>query len=198
MNLNDPAEVALTIAEAFRAASFEHALYGGLLLAAYGEPRETRDADLAVANADAGPAMQALEAAGIGCEETFDGVRLGGLRVSRIALFGDPEDEGLNVLDLVQPLSDRYARVALDRAVKLTLRGREIVVLSPEDFLVFKALSTRDRDVSDAASVLRKTADALDLPLVEAEVARLAAEVPGHDVAGRWRRILELSAPGDG
>ena len=48
MDLNDPTTVALLAADAFEAAGFEYALYGGLLTAAYGEPRETRDADLAV------------------------------------------------------------------------------------------------------------------------------------------------------
>ena len=48
MDLTDPTAAALRIAEAFDAAQTPYALYGGLLLAAYGEPRETRDVDLAV------------------------------------------------------------------------------------------------------------------------------------------------------
>ena len=50
LDLDDPTAIALAI---FRAAlsdrRIEAALYGGLALAAYGEPRETRDADFAVA-----------------------------------------------------------------------------------------------------------------------------------------------------
>ena len=48
MDLNDPVAVALLADEALRRSNVPHALYGGLLLAAYGDPRETRDADVAV------------------------------------------------------------------------------------------------------------------------------------------------------
>lgn len=47
MDLNDPTTVALLTAEALDSAGFEYALYGGLLTAVYGEPRETWDADVA-------------------------------------------------------------------------------------------------------------------------------------------------------
>ena len=45
MELDDPTALALLAAEAPSRARIEHALYGGLLLAAYGEARETRDAE---------------------------------------------------------------------------------------------------------------------------------------------------------
>ena len=48
LNLDDPTAVALAIFRTFSTRRIETALYGGLALAAYGEPRETRDADFAV------------------------------------------------------------------------------------------------------------------------------------------------------
>ena len=60
MDLNDPTTVALLAAEAFEAAGHRYALYGGLLTAAYGDLRETRDADLAVIDLTADVALQAL------------------------------------------------------------------------------------------------------------------------------------------
>ena len=48
MDLDDPIALALAITEALRGRGVPHALYGGLLLAAYGEARETRDVDIAV------------------------------------------------------------------------------------------------------------------------------------------------------
>jgi hypothetical protein len=48
LDLGDPVAVLLAAVEAFRAAGLDGAVYGGLALAAYGEPRETKDADLAV------------------------------------------------------------------------------------------------------------------------------------------------------
>jgi len=48
VDLNDPITVTPIAAEAFERAGLPCALYGGLLAAAYGEPRESRDADFAV------------------------------------------------------------------------------------------------------------------------------------------------------
>ncbi len=64
MDLDDPTSVALLAAEALSRAGIEHALYGGLLLAAYGAARETRDADLAVAGASVADAAHSLGASG--------------------------------------------------------------------------------------------------------------------------------------
>ena len=59
MNLNDPVATALLVAEALDQSGRRYALFGGLLLAAYGEPRETRDADMAVVDLTADAARQA-------------------------------------------------------------------------------------------------------------------------------------------
>ncbi len=112
--------------------------------------------------------------------------------MSRITLAEGGGRTGLNVLDLVEPRSARFARAALERAVTGSLRGTAIRVLSPEDFVLFKLLSTRDRDLEDAVTVLR----ALDLPLdrafIDAEAVRVAAEIPDHDVTGRLARLHAL------
>jgi hypothetical protein len=165
-------------------------VYGGLALAAYGEPRETKDADFAVCGAAAAPVMAALRAAGIAVSLTFDADRFGGHLITRVALLGATGHTGLNVLDLVQPRSARYAADALARALRGQLRGQALHVVAPEDFVLFKALSTRDRDLEDAASVVRALGDALDLGQVRAEAARLAQELPDHPTAARLEELL--------
>ncbi len=47
IDLNDPVAVLLAAFQALERAGVEAAAYGGLALAVYGEPRETKDADLA-------------------------------------------------------------------------------------------------------------------------------------------------------
>jgi hypothetical protein len=189
MDLTDPAEAALRIAEVFAANGESHALYGGLLLAAYGDPRETVDVDLAVGHADVHRAAEMLRDAGLEAGPVFEPLRFGGLLLGRVELFGGREDRGLNVLDLVEPRSARYARAALGRAVSTELRGRHITVLGPEDFVVFKVLSSRDRDLEDAASVLRALAGDLDDVILETELQRLAVEIPDHPILERWSKL---------
>ena len=189
MNLDDPIATALRVAEALERAGAQYALFGGLLLAAYGDPRETRDVDLAVIDVAAAEAKRALEAAGLHSSISFEAVTFGGLSISRLALFGGNADTGLNVLDLVQARSARYRTAALSRSVTAPLRDRTIRALTADDFVLFKALATRDRDIDDAASVLRRSGALLDIELIDREVRVLADEVPDWDVRARWDLI---------
>ncbi len=88
MDLNDPTTVALLAAEAFEAAGHPYALYGGLLTAAYGDPRETRDAHLAVVDLPPSRARGALAAVGVQVMIAFENTTFGGLRVSRVCWLG--------------------------------------------------------------------------------------------------------------
>jgi hypothetical protein len=189
LDLDDPTSIALAIFRALAARRVEAALYGGLALAAYGEPRETRDADFAVAGLTGRAAAQALDGLGPHIVLALDCQPFGGLLISRITLAEGGGRAGLNAVDLVEPRSTRFAAQALGRAVTASLRGEAIRVLSPEDFVLFKVLSTRERDLEDAASIFRASDLTLDRELIDTESRRLAAEIPDHDVAGRLDRI---------
>ena len=207
MDLNDPTTVALLAADAFETAGHPYALYGGLLTAAYGEPRETRDADVAVVDLSAARARQALAATGVRVMIAFENVTFGGLILSRLTLLGSSRDDraetgsaaatgalwvtGLNTIDLVQPRSQRYAALAVQRAVRSTLRNRPLRVLTLEDFILFKMLSTRDRDLEDARAAMRRSGAALDRAMLDDERAALAVELPDVNIEGRWAALQD-------
>jgi hypothetical protein len=191
VDLRDPTSAALVAVEAAERISAEYALYGGLLLAAYGEPRETRDVDLAVTALGADPMRNSLTELGFSVAPNFEGIVFGGLVVDRITLLGSADDVGLNTIGLVRPRSPRLAREALERAPHAPLRGRSVRVLSPEDFVLYKLLSTRDRDLPDALSVVRTISESLDLDWIEREAGLLATELPELDVGERFQRLME-------
>jgi hypothetical protein len=193
LDLDDPIAVLLAAVDAFRAHALPAAAYGGLALAAYGEPRETKDADLAVASVGAETARDALVAAGLDASLTFNRVTFGGNFISRITLLPGDEATGLNTVDLVEPRSPRFARDAVERSIEGTLRGQSLHVLTPEDFILFKALSTRERDLEDAATVMRSLTERLDSELIDVEASRLAKEIADHDVIDHLRRIRALA-----
>ena len=193
LNLTDPTAVALAIYRALSARRIEAALYGGLALAAYGEARETRDADFAVVALSGAAAMQALQDLGVRLVLAMDRQPFGGLLITRVTLAEGGGQVGLTVLDLVEPRSARFAAAALEGAVTGSLRGEDIRVLSPEDFVLFKLLSSRERDLEDAATLLRASDLPLDHAFVDAEALRLAAEIPDHDVASRLGRLRRLA-----
>jgi predicted nucleotidyltransferase len=114
-------------------------------------------------------------------------MRFGGQLVSRLTLFGG-DGGSLNTVDLIETRSERYSRGVLKRAVESELRAQNIRIVSPEDFVVLKILATRERDLEDAASVLRSLSGGLDLSLIEAEISALAIEITDYEVLGRWRR----------
>ena len=88
IDLNDPVAVLLAALQALARAGIEAAAYGGLALAVYGEPRETKDADLAVAGVSAAQGEAALRAAGFDVIQAFDRMRFGGQMVTRLTLIG--------------------------------------------------------------------------------------------------------------
>jgi len=187
MDLADPVAVALAVADCLRAEALPHALYGGLLLAAYGDARETKDVDLAVVNPDAAAVAALLDRRlGLRTMLAFEGQSFGGVVVSRVTLV---EGEELNTLDLVEPADTAYALRAMARAIESTLREKPIRVLSPEDFVVFKLLSSRERDLEDARSVIRSLGSDLDNSLVADEVRALAPTGSAQQIAARWRSV---------
>lgn len=194
LDLDDPIAVLLATVDAFRAAGLEGAAYGGLALAVYGEPRETKDADFAVATVRGEAARDALIAAGLDAEVTFDRVRFGGNYVTRITLYPGQDVTGLNTVDLVEPISPAFAAAAMTRALEGSLRGRTLRVLSPEDFILFKALSTRERDAEDAAAVVKALGTRLDRPLLEREGVSLVKAITDFDVASRLTRIFDVAS----
>jgi len=190
IDLSDPVSLALLTGRLLRQAKIDHALYGGLLLAAYGEARETRDADFAVFEIDLESTRRALEDAGLTTSISFTEVVFGGLTLSRIAVLGDRVAAGLNTVDLVRPRSDRFARGVLERSVDAPLRSQMITVVSPEDFVLLKLLSTRGRDIDDARSVLSHIGDSLDNDLIKEEVGALARELPDVPIETKYRDLL--------
>ena len=192
MDLSDPVAATLLCAEALDRAGIPHAVHGALLLGAYGEPRETHDADFAIAQDDLGAVERALRHAGLDIRSAFAGLVLGGHTLDRFTLLPGEGDTGLNCVDFIRPRSPGYRARALGRALLGPLDGHQIRVLAPEDYLLFKLLSTRERDARDAASVLRRMGGLLDIALVRREVDALAAEIPDFDIRATLKTLVRL------
>lgn len=54
-------------------------------------------------------------------------------------------------------------------------------------------LSTRERDLEDAASVVRRSAEFLSLDVVEMEIVALSRALPDVDVAARHTKFRVLA-----
>lgn len=187
MSVTDPIELLLDVNRILAAAGIRFATYGGLALALYGVPRFTQDADIALAGECLSPAVAALRArfdlSLIGLERQH----FGGLELTRATVFDTSEDA--NTVDLISPRDPELGTALLDRAMTGRIRGEEIKVVSPEDFIILKELSTHDQDLFDAATVLAKSTSFLDQAFMERELNRLSAQYPVHPILERWQRI---------
>lgn len=186
IDLDDPIALMLGASLAFERAGIVAAAYGGLTLGMYGEVRETRDADLAIGGVDAEAARGALDAIGVMVVIAFADIQFGGCTLTRLSLVGGGQ---LNTVDLVTPRSSRYTDAMLGRSVVGQLRGEELRVVAPEDFVILKVLATRDRDLEDARSVVDKLRGRLDDTLIEREIATLAGEITDHDIRARFEKL---------
>jgi hypothetical protein len=189
-DLSDPIAVLLASVDALGRAGIQVAAYGGLALAAYGTPRETKDADLVVVAATGTEASAAFAAAGVAATLAFDRVRFGGNRVTRLTLLPGTSASDLNTVDLVEPLSPRYAKEVLARAYVGRLRERDLRIVTPEDFVLLKVLSTRERDLEDASAVLATLRGRLDRSFIDEQIRVLTEEISAHDVVGRYQKAV--------
>lgn len=188
MDLNDPVAVLLSALRALERAGIQAATYGGLALAIYGEPRETKDADLAVVGVSGTEAEAALRAEGFDVLLAWERMIFGGQFVTRLTLFGGAAGS-LNTIDLIEARSSRFAADVLARSLTGSLREQSLRVVTPEDFILLKVLATRERDLEDVTTVLGSLGEQIDRALVEREVSLLVSEIPDHEVAARWRQV---------
>ncbi|MBI3930231.1 MAG: nucleotidyltransferase [Armatimonadetes bacterium] len=137
-------------------ADIDTAAIGALAVAAWGEPRLTRDVDLKVLlSREEAPRLAevlagAYEAPGV---EPREALEHSGMLFTRDSL-------GTRIDFL---LSDtEFDRQAVQRGVEVSLAGVSVKVCRPEDLIVYKLLSTRPRDHADAETVIQRQGDGLD------------------------------------
>lgn len=140
-----------------RASGILSAVIGGVAVAVWGEPRVTRDVDIKVLlGRDAAPRL--LEAIGPDYI-SLQADPLAALARSGVLFVQDPQGTRLDLL-----LSDvSFDAEAIQRAKEVTLQpGLVASVCSPEDLIIYKLISTRQRDQDDAQGVIRRQGDDLD------------------------------------
>jgi len=150
------------------------ALMGGLALAVWKHPRNTRDVDILVDLRDGNPdeLVEAMSRAGMRSKRQPPVLLVGNQRVIQL-LYPAPGtflDIQIDVLLADSP----YQKEALTRAKPAKLEGeREIAVLSCEDLIIHKLLAGRIIDSADVAALLRANRAGLDLAYLKEWLGRL-------------------------
>jgi hypothetical protein len=147
----------VTVQKYLQQAGIASIVIGGVAVAAWGEPRVTRDVDLKIqlTRHDADRLINLL---------STDYTMLlpnPGETIQKHALIFIQDAAGTR-LDLL--LADTpYDQTAIQRGQEIEIEpGISICICSPEDLIIYKLISTRLRDHEDAGSVIRRQADKLD------------------------------------
>src|SRR5258706_200395 len=166
--MSSPRAILLASLDTVDAGDFDYLLYGGLAAALWGEPRYTEDVDfvLFVAERHAYRFLRVAVKHGFAVDEDL---AIQQIQVSGWARlpFGDAKSPWH--LDLT--LGDSpFDKSALSRRKQVELFGRKLWVASPEDLLIYKLVSWRDRDVMDVHAIVKRQ-KSLDLAYLKKWIA---------------------------
>lgn len=185
----DPKAVLLAALDALESGPYEYLLYGGMAAALWGEPRYTEDVDLVLFLPER-EVYKFLRAAGRHGFAVEEGLAIQQLQVSGWARL--PLGAASSPWHLDVTLGDSpFDESALKRRRQVTLFERGVWVASPEDVVVYKLVSGRDRDLLDVRAIRERQRD-LDL----AYLRKWAKWWAGHGEPAAATRLEGLPRPG--
>lgn len=169
--------------DALEELGIRYAVVGGLAVGAWGVNRSTRDADLYADLPTIARALlqRALEQRGFHVPAMEEEIEQFGVFRSRSAggVF-------LDIFSAAGPLGEAI----LDRRRSITLAGRPIWFIAPEDLAILKAFSDRPRDFEDLVNLSAVTGVELDTRYIRRWAKRLDDSIGGNDVSERVERAL--------
>jgi predicted nucleotidyltransferase len=77
---------------------------------------------------------------------------------------------------------------AIRRAKDVTIAGRTVHVVTPEDLILTKIISERPRDVADTEAIVRRRIAELDLAYLEPRIRGVATVLENDAILNRWRK----------
>ena len=164
------------LTEEIERSGLDFMLIGGQAVLLHGAPRLTEDVDLTLA---AGPAALpvVLEVCdSLGLEPLPEDPR--SFVQETFVLPAAEPGTGVRV-DIIFSTTE-YERRAIERAVRVEIRGVAVPFASAEDLLIHKLFAGRPRDLEDAASVVRRRRSTLDWDYLM-QWAEAFAEIPGRE-----------------
>ena len=157
---------------------------GGLAVVVVGEPRTTADADaiVFVSQAEAESLIGQAAATGFEVREDVERERLAATGTMRFR-------RGRFQIDLITA-SLPFENAAYDRASLHELFGVRLPFPSPEDLILLKVLAGRGKDMLDAAGVIRRHGDRLDVDYLERTLLPICELAEDMAPWSRLRRLL--------
>ena len=177
-------EQALRLQGILEAKRWRFCFIGGIAVQHWGEPRVTRDVDLALFTGFA-TETQFIDALLMEYRARIDDARDFAVR-HRVLLLsteeGVPIDVGLAALPFESLMVDRATKVEFEPGVALR-------ICSAEDLFVLKAFADREQDRADLIGIARRRGDVLDWDSIEDRLAPIAAAKDDQTIMQRVRTL---------
>lgn len=167
------AEVARALADALQRHQLPYAIGGAIALAYYAAPRATVDVDVNVfvtPGDQLDRALTVLAEAGFAANDDVATLRVHAIQEGQFRGTAS----GLRV-DVFVPTIPYYADLAR-RTREVTLLGRPMTILGPEDLAVLKMMFFRRKDLADVEALLREQGTTLDRDFVRRTLITLVSE----------------------
>jgi hypothetical protein len=187
------AAVLQRITAALDRANIPYMLTGSFASVYYGSPRSTQDIDIVIA-----PTIPQLHdfIASLPSGEYYAELDDSLQAQKRESMFNVIDRHTGWKIDMIICKSRRFSREELSRRQRVNLEGVPIFVASAEDVILAKLewskLSQSQRQIEDAAGILKIRADSLDRPYLERWVRELGLATEWND-AQRMVRIPGLN-----
>jgi predicted nucleotidyltransferase len=164
-----------------------YAIVGGLAVGAWGVSRSTRDVDI---YAELPPERRALERA---LSEQGFHVPAMEEELERYGVFRSRSPDGVfvDIFPAVGPLGEAI----LERRKSISVAGRPLWFIAPEELAVLKAFSDRPRDFEDLVNLSVVVGPKLDVLYIQQWARRLDESLGGNEVSERVENALRQRKP---
>jgi hypothetical protein len=182
--VTDLEQVLAEVARALDAAGVPYMVIGGMANAIWGKPRGTLDVDITVGlSADDVPRLLAI----LG-EQVANAPPDPGAFARDTGVLPFTHRRGPRVELMLAFVS--YAHEALARAVTIAIGGVPVKFCTPEDLILHKIISSRERDRSDVAALIALRRETLDRTYLDPHVHELAWLLEDPSIEERYAALL--------
>jgi hypothetical protein len=157
---------------------------GGIAVASWGEPRNTKDLDFSIsASIDrASDVQRILNGAGWDLIEGPGQIKDTKIWLSMFEKSGAKRDRWRLTIDVFFTMSD-WQRHAMERRRYIQFMGLDYWTASPEDLIIFKLIADRGKDQGDIDGILDRSIQKIDRVYIERWTSDLG-------VRDRWMEAL--------
>ena len=163
-------------------------IIGGMANAVWGEPRATLDIDVTVWVSEAKTSEVVSLLTGLYQPRISDPA--GFINETRILPLHSEVGVAIDVVFGTLP----FEKEAIARSVGVPVAGTPVQFCTPEDLILHKVISDRQRDLEDARSITLRRLKLLDLTYLEPRIRELSDALERPDIWDSWTRWKKESS----